>query len=85
MARSKREEGSHDHEYHRPSPRRVRGAGFRRLCQLHAVLLLREWRTGGGDCRRDGDGYFIKPLFVSVTPSVTLTDHDGEPAAERPP
>jgi hypothetical protein len=34
---------------------------------------------------RDGDGYFIKPLFVSVTPSITLTDHDGQPASEPPP
>jgi hypothetical protein len=34
---------------------------------------------------RDGDGYFIKPLFVSLTPSITLTDHDGQPAAEKPP
>ena len=28
---------------------------------------------------RDGDGYAITPLFVSVTPSLTLTDHDGQP------
>jgi len=26
---------------------------------------------------RDGDGYAIAPLFVSVTPSLELTDHDG--------
>ena len=26
---------------------------------------------------RDGDGYVIAPLFVSVTPSLELTDHDG--------
>jgi hypothetical protein len=35
------------------------------------------------DVNRDGDGYFIKPLFVSVTPSITLTDHDGNLPAER--
>ena len=29
---------------------------------------------------RDGDGYEIRPLFVSLTPSITLSDHDGEPA-----
>ena len=34
---------------------------------------------------RDGDGYAITPLFVSVTPSLTLTDHDGQPASEAPP
>ena len=33
----------------------------------------------------DGDSYAITPLFVSVTPSITLTDHDGEPASEAPP
>ena len=30
---------------------------------------------------RDGDGYAITPLFVSDTPSLTLTDHDGCPPA----
>jgi hypothetical protein len=34
---------------------------------------------------RDGDGYAITPLFVSVTPSLTLTDHDGQPASKAPP
>jgi len=34
---------------------------------------------------RDGDGYAITPLFVSVTPSLTLTDHDGQPAGIAPP
>jgi len=34
---------------------------------------------------RDGDGYTITPLFVSVTPSLTLTDHDGQSASEAPP
>jgi hypothetical protein len=34
---------------------------------------------------RDGDGYAITPLFVSITPSLTLTDHDGQPASEAPP
>ena len=34
---------------------------------------------------RDGDGYFIKPLSVSVTPSITLTGHDGKPASGAPP
>jgi hypothetical protein len=33
---------------------------------------------------QDGDGYAITPLFVSVTPSLTLTDHDGCPAGEVP-
>ena len=33
----------------------------------------------------DGDGYAITPLFVSVTPSITLTDHDGQPASGAPP
>lgn len=31
---------------------------------------------------RNGDNFTITPLFVSVTPGMTLTDHDGsEPAA----
>jgi hypothetical protein len=30
---------------------------------------------------RDGDGYTITPLFVSITPSLVLTDHDGRNAA----
>ena len=34
---------------------------------------------------RDGDGYAITPLFVSVTPSLALTDHDGQPASVAPP
>jgi hypothetical protein len=34
---------------------------------------------------RDGDGYAITALFVSVTPSLTLTDHDGQSASEAPP
>jgi hypothetical protein len=33
---------------------------------------------------RDGDGYAITPLFVSVT-SLTLTDHDGQSTSEAPP
>jgi hypothetical protein len=34
---------------------------------------------------RDGDGYAITPLFVSITPSLTLTDHDEQPASGTPP
>jgi hypothetical protein len=34
---------------------------------------------------RDGNGYAITALFVSVTPSLTLTDHDGQPASEALP
>ena len=34
---------------------------------------------------RDGDGYAITPLFVSVAPSLTLTDYDGQPASKAPP
>ena len=34
---------------------------------------------------RDGDGYAITPLFVSITPSITLTEHDGKPASDAPP
>jgi hypothetical protein len=26
---------------------------------------------------RDGEDYLIKPLFVSVTPGMSLADHDG--------
>jgi hypothetical protein len=26
---------------------------------------------------RDGDGYTIAPLFVNLTPSLELTNHDG--------
>jgi hypothetical protein len=33
----------------------------------------------------DGDNYNITPLFVSVTPSLELTDHDGRTPAETPP
>jgi hypothetical protein len=29
---------------------------------------------------RDGDQYAITPLFVSVTPGMVLTDHDGSVA-----
>jgi hypothetical protein len=31
---------------------------------------------------RDGDEYRITPLFVSVTGSLDVTDHDGQPAGE---
>jgi hypothetical protein len=34
---------------------------------------------------QDGDFYAITPLFVSVTPSLTLTDHNGQPASEPRP
>jgi hypothetical protein len=34
---------------------------------------------------QDGDGYAITPLFVSVTPSLTLTDRDGRSASKAPP
>ena len=34
---------------------------------------------------QDGDNYNITPLFVRVTPSLTLTDHDGRPAGEAAP
>jgi hypothetical protein len=34
---------------------------------------------------QDGDEYAITPLFVSVTPSLTLTDHDGQPPRAAPP
>jgi hypothetical protein len=34
---------------------------------------------------RDGDSYAVTPLFVSMTPSLTLTDHDGQPASRTPP
>ena len=27
---------------------------------------------------RDGEEYTITPLFVSVTPSLQMTDHDGQ-------
>jgi hypothetical protein len=30
---------------------------------------------------RDGEEYAITPLFVSVTASFQLTDHDGHPCA----
>ncbi len=26
---------------------------------------------------QDGEGFRIEPLFVSITPSMVLTDHDG--------
>jgi hypothetical protein len=32
-----------------------------------------------------GDGYSIIPLFVSVTPSLQLTDHDGQLPEEVTP
>ena len=32
----------------------------------------------------DGGNYAIMPQFVSVTPSLLLTDHDGQPASEAP-
>jgi hypothetical protein len=28
---------------------------------------------------RDGEEYIISPLFVALTPGMTLTDHDGRP------
>jgi len=32
----------------------------------------------------DGPGYAVTPLFVSVTPDMVLTDHDGTPAGRAP-
>ena len=32
---------------------------------------------------QDGGDYAITPLFVSVTPSLQLTDHDGQPASDE--
>ena len=34
---------------------------------------------------RGGEDYTITPLFVSVTPSLQLTDHDGRSDAEAEP
>jgi hypothetical protein len=34
---------------------------------------------------KHGDGYSIVPLFVSVTPSLQLTDHDGRQPGEVTP
>ena len=31
----------------------------------------------------ESDDYVITPLFVSVTPDMVLTDHDGTPANDR--
>jgi hypothetical protein len=33
----------------------------------------------------DGDGCAVTPLFVSITPSITLTDHNGQSTGEAPP
>jgi hypothetical protein len=33
---------------------------------------------------QEGDNYAIRPLFVSVTPSLSLTDHDGQTPSEAP-
>ncbi len=33
---------------------------------------------------RDGDDYIINPLFVSVTTSLQVTDHDGHPCEPLP-
>ena len=43
------------------------------------------WRQSNVAVNRDGDSYAITPLFVSITPSITLTDHDGQPDSEAPP
>jgi hypothetical protein len=32
----------------------------------------------------DGPGYVITPLFVSITPGMALTDHDGTAAGGAP-
>jgi hypothetical protein len=34
---------------------------------------------------RDGGDYILSPLFVSVTPSLQLTDHDGRQPEEVTP
>jgi hypothetical protein len=34
--------------------------------------------------KEHGDSYKITPLFVNVTPSLELTDHDGHNAANNP-
>lgn len=33
---------------------------------------------------QEGDNYAIRPLFVSVTRSLSLTDHDGQTPSEAP-
>lgn len=33
---------------------------------------------------RDGEDYAITPLFVSVTASLQMTDHDGHPCEPLP-
>jgi hypothetical protein len=33
---------------------------------------------------RDGEEYIITPLFVSVTASLQMTDHDGHPCEPLP-
>jgi hypothetical protein len=34
---------------------------------------------------RDGDNYNITPLFISVAPSLTVTDHGGQRPSAAPP
>ena len=33
--------------------------------------------------RKDGEDYVVTPLFVSITPSMDLTDHDGTRPGDR--
>jgi hypothetical protein len=33
---------------------------------------------------RDGEEYIISPIFVALTPGMTLTDHDGHPCEPLP-
>jgi hypothetical protein len=87
MAQSQREEAGHDHEYHRRSSRRVRGAlsGDHRNFALFLCFVNGEPAAAIVAVHQDGGNYAITPLFVSVTPSLILTDHDGQPASDARP
>jgi hypothetical protein len=52
---------------------------------LFSCFVNGEPATAIAAVNRDGGQYIIRPLFVSVTPSLVLTDHDGQIASEAPP
>jgi transposase-like protein len=51
---------------------------------LFSCLVNGEPATATVVINRDGDGYAITPLFVSVTPSLALAYHDGQPSKALP-
>jgi hypothetical protein len=67
----------------RESSRKALVSGDYRSFALFSCFVNGEPAAAIAAVNKDGGNYAITPLFVSVTSSLMLTDHDGRPAGEE--